>query len=142
MPFDSTRPVTRDKIGLTELADFLETLEPTAFDMETWGAVGKELEMRCSTLGRPRPECGTAACIAGWACLLAGYDFTRREKYLREALTVNRARQLLGLTADEAHQLFLGVFIMPCLPSEWLPKITVEQATRELRRLAKEKGET
>lgn len=62
--------------------------------------------------------CGTAACFAGWACLLNGdqvlgdldaspgaHSWVRDEGGRRRRVDA-RARRLLGLTDDEAHELF------------------------------------
>lgn len=56
--------------------------------------------------------CGTAACIAGWACVLSGAmdtkELRRRERsnpYLFETIA-STARWHLGLTEDEAEILF------------------------------------
>jgi len=45
-------------------------------------------------------ECGTVACIAGWASLLNGGPDDGR--------ALGFASRWLGLTSDEAHALFLG----------------------------------
>lgn len=56
--------------------------------------------------------CGTAACIAGWACVLSGamdtVELRRRERSnLEEFATIEiTAREQLGLASDEAATLF------------------------------------
>lgn len=48
---------------LLRLADFLETVPPSKFDMGRWLSRG----------GQPhelQEECGTSACAGGWACVL------------------------------------------------------------------------
>ena len=44
------------------------------------------------------PDCGTAACIGGWACILSGASLAGDIH--------TRARNLLGLTLDEGRDLF------------------------------------
>jgi hypothetical protein len=63
-------------------------------------------------------ECGTAACFAGWACLLSGYEVDRTqtmgsghdrfEYVVSESgnFAGHRARDILGLTETEASILF------------------------------------
>lgn len=64
-------------------------------------------------------ECGTAACFAGWACLLSGWQVGAVDNSmtiptatvfspdgLQELGVGTTARDLLGLTTDEAAQLF------------------------------------
>ncbi|ASD53485.1 hypothetical protein PBI_LUCKY2013_92 [Mycobacterium phage Lucky2013] len=59
-------------------------------------------------------ECGTAACFAGWTCYLAGYDrFPGAWSYVADPESPKgydhasfKARDLLGLTTDEAADLF------------------------------------
>lgn len=45
-------------------------------------------------------ECGTAACIAGWTCLLSGIK--------PEDVSVFEASKLLGLNSGQASRLFYG----------------------------------
>lgn len=52
---------------------------------------------------RPFPKCGTAACVAGWACILSGKD--------RLDVGMITAQRLLDLTPEQAMRLFE--------PSKW-----------------------
>lgn len=69
--------------------------EPDAFRMDKW-------------------TCGSAHCIAGWACALRGYklhrehDYTRRKWHVfeRHVPIAIAARALLGITSDKAGNLF------------------------------------
>lgn len=79
----------RDKIATT----------PEAYNQGTYG---------CQSSLAP---CGTAACIAGWACLLSGrmdttalYHFSDTEP----AVIHDEAAEALGLDADDAEVLFTG----------------------------------
>jgi hypothetical protein len=79
--------------------------EPRRLEMNNWAVNVDEEEA----------PCGTQACIAGWAVIL-GKGLTnnkKREKYIDRANTHysmnfwhNTARKLLGLTQDQAYNLF------------------------------------
>lgn len=83
-------------------------------------------------------QCGTAACMAGWTCLLSGYEiaeyanlpvpmgwggahglvpsYSRVTKDGGSAVPVrSTAANLLGLTPDEAETLFSGANTAPML---------------------------
>ena len=45
-------------------------------------------------------SCGTAACVAGWALLASGLDYTKVSD------NGSSAQELFGITTDEATQLF------------------------------------
>jgi hypothetical protein len=47
------------------------------------------------------PPCGTTACIAGWALILSGKHLRREVNYLAQG------QKILGLTRDEAGNLFV-----------------------------------
>lgn len=102
MPFDSTgfelptKPVKRNKVPLSELADFLEKLPAHNFNMDIWGETNSPK--------KPTAEhvCGITACIAGWALVLSGRDLRR----CRE--DGNLARRILGLSEEQAEKLFYG----------------------------------
>jgi hypothetical protein len=59
-------------------------------------------------------ECGTAACFAGWTCILAGHELIKDDVGLVWCLCRNDepiwivtvAQNILGLTRDEAAKLF------------------------------------
>jgi hypothetical protein len=69
-------------------------------------------------------ECGTAACFAGWACLLSGYEvnWSSEDAYTNlsgtrrtwgvtgsdgeESDAIGSAQELLGLTSQESNTLF------------------------------------
>ena len=65
--------------------------EPVAYNQKSWGVWGR------------RPSCDTPACIAGWAVHLAGESDPTR---VRD--NVDRAREVLRLTEEEADELFGG----------------------------------
>lgn len=80
----------RDKIATT----------PQAYNQETWGQPSAAA------------PCGTAACIAGWACILSGAMTPEKLYDLGETRHWERiegvAQDKLGLTLDEADTLFNG----------------------------------
>jgi hypothetical protein len=49
------------------------------------------------------PECGTVACLGGWAELLS------KDQRPRGVSTLEFARKILGLTEDESARLFSGI---------------------------------
>jgi hypothetical protein len=49
-------------------------------------------------------DCGTAGCIGGWACALAG---TRETRKFNSTEIMDTARNYLGLTHEQAAALFL-----------------------------------
>jgi hypothetical protein len=106
---------------LTQVRDLIQA-EPAKLDMASWGCV-KEVE----DLGYSetvKVDCGTTACIAGWAVQLAGDKFLVRGfnpspeggYFVSDSVAKNgrvcniedRAQKLLGLTYDEANQLFIN----------------------------------
>ena len=84
--------------NMTRLRDHMASLPPESIDMHTWGNSGPS-------------QCGTVACIAGWACVLSGAardgtSLERMEVYEIKA----RARNWLGLSTTTASYLFLYQF--------------------------------
>jgi hypothetical protein len=70
--------------------------EPRRMKMKQW--VDRNLRERAESA---KPPCGTTACIAGWALTLNG-------KRLRDGVNyMEQGRKLLGLTWDEARNLFM-----------------------------------
>lgn len=54
------------------------------------------------------PDCGSACCIAGWACALEGYEPAKLERNCRAPRVFRKAMELLGLTYKQADELFSG----------------------------------
>lgn len=75
----------------------------TSFDMESWGTmVNMEPHTHTQAL-----DCGTSACVAGWACILDSPEgWYRRLTGYDSFSTERRARVLLGLSDADAHRLF------------------------------------
>lgn len=117
---------TRQRLMWGMIADAIEA-HPELYDQSQWGV---------------ERDCGTAACLAGWACALAGYRPTVRvprysKPYFswdlvnpqplkpwshRESVEAGTAAEdLLGLNPDEAAQAFES-------GTEWTPE--------DLRRIA------
>lgn len=61
----------------------------------------------------PVERCGTACCIAGWACVLGGVTRTRA------IYTADTARELLGLNFEDSQRLFF--------PDGWPKQFTPEE---------------
>lgn len=90
---------------LNKIADFIEK-HPEKLDHNFWCRVGGEvLYYACSAYNKAvnkTTDCDTAACIAGWAVLLAD---TKPEPGSSTSVQ-EHARYVLGLTSPEAVQLF------------------------------------
>lgn len=87
MPFDSDAPTevtTRDRLIM--LRDFLAELPDERFSIR-WAFTGGDAPISMNAF----PECGTAACISGWAQLLFPAD----------------ADDVFGLESHEACELFM-----------------------------------
>lgn len=108
---------------LTKVRD-LAVHEPAKFDMNTWVTIKRELINFPEDTSKIKVECGTTACIAGWAVQLAG-DKLLVDRYssIRDGIyqTTNsvakngrvcdiqsRAQNLLGLTEMETDILFFS----------------------------------
>lgn len=74
------------------------TQYPESWDQSDWGHT---------------EECGTVACVAGWACALSGWEMTKAGFMINAATgatsfnTSGLAQDLLGLTGEQAQQLFI-----------------------------------
>lgn len=129
-----------NKDNMLKLASFLENVEPDRFRLEAWigtiiwyedgiGEVNPSVDLKKFT-DNPY-ECGTTACIAGWATHLIYNEFTKEvpeeiqeirgmfhhflsKKYdISEYRTFNEnelipsaASRWLGISMDQANQLF------------------------------------
>ena len=108
---------------ILEIADLIEAgRDDMTFDMTTFGTADT--------------ECGTAACIAGWAVARYGacgqqHDFDH-ERPLRAGVD-EYARRGLCLTEEEARSLFLP---NPRRDGLGLAEVTADHAVRTLRHLA------
>ena len=89
---------------LNDLADFIEQVPADNFDMSNWLSKQDEDHDRIFKPVQEEFACGTVACIAGWtvagSALFAGKQFS--SSYVPQL-----ARELLGLTEDEARKLFV-----------------------------------
>ena len=90
--------------------------EPRRYNQEFW-ILGKE----SSVVADQKPPCGTAACLAGSACLMEGWtpDYKRSSGYYQDKAAFARvikgrksvyvdelASEILELTEDDAENLF------------------------------------
>ena len=125
---------------LREFADFIEELPTGQFDMGLWGeGTAMDAVTHIREFGEV-PECGTPACIAGWAAVLYAGDVIADSVATLGAVhgLPDAAAAALGLTGTTtrppagprtlAHELFLPVVIPPTM--------TQHDAARVLRRLA------
>ena len=55
-----------NKENMETLANYLDNLPHSKFDMRTW--LNEDNENNCGTIG----------CIAGWACVLAGHESKKK----------------------------------------------------------------
>lgn len=108
---------------LTQIRNLVVS-EPEKLDMSSWSEISAEdLGRFLDKDERVKVDCGTTQCVAGWALQLNGYKFlidgSRSEDgayYATECVARNgrvcdiedRAREMLGLTHDEAGLLFLN----------------------------------
>ena len=112
---------------LRRIADAIEA-EPHRFDFSDWyhwSTAPDDAEVLNEAEAFARGECGTTACIAGWAVYLKG----ETPKYWA---VEHRAQALLDLTTDEAKTLFFA-------PSDFWASgsdISAAEAARTLRGLA------
>ena len=79
--------------------------EPKRLKMWSWIVLRSKYSRRVErsdSVGGDRPfaRCGTAACIAGWACILS------KQNPVGVVEIHNAAIELLGLTQVQAHKLF------------------------------------
>ncbi len=131
--------MNREKLKV--LADAIENADEQTFDMSAWftPASGEESMVWSDTFvaGGINAHCGTAGCIAGWACNI----FLPPGEEVAEDLVERKAMELLevdGYDTAEWHDMdrlfsdsdFWGV--------DDLSSITKEMAVTELRRIANE----
>lgn len=104
---------------LAKLADFLDTKVPRKrFVMSNffrpqgsfWGDSEAPLSLSA--------ECGTSACALGWATVC----FPRTHPTVREETGFTVAREVFGVSTDDANDLFYG------------PEVTPKQKAKEIRR--------
>lgn len=84
---------------LQQLRDHLDQLPDERFDMRFYSAEKGHPRIGRPSFGPVLHNCGTAACVAGWAMAL----FAPRA---RPARVWNKAAELLGLDPGQAHELF------------------------------------
>lgn len=107
---------------MSKIRDLL-ILEPNKHDQDSWASIPADL-VKFNDGGTAKVSCGTAGCVAGWATYFAGdkylvdghseYDEDTGIYYPTIVVAKNnkairleaRARDLLGLSYDEADYLF------------------------------------
>lgn len=95
-----------------EILDLIKA-NPEHLNMSNWAISSRRGVITLATV----TECGTTACFAGWTVLVAGeaidMDWLRLVDWSgalsqRGGSISDRARDLLGLSDEDAHDLFLG----------------------------------
>lgn len=106
---------------ILQLADFIEKLSPERFDISLW----IKAPDRFLTNQQLIHDCGTCACIGGWAQMLFNDPYEDSISHSQHAF------ELLGLTELQADKLF-------CPPNYSEPSLyPQDRVVRTLRRLAK-----
>jgi len=94
--------------NMTALAALLDTVNPAKFDMRGWVMWLGGVEMTCEDFHHVG-ECGTTACIAGWAFHLAHPDVDKKKDALATGVYLDGvAGRWLGLNITERQWLFYG----------------------------------
>lgn len=90
-----------NKEAILAVADAIEgsTIPDLAFNMNYFYVPMRDVSDPIDELVEAAHGCGTVACIAGWACAVFGETFDPR---------FDRARDILGLTAEQGEQLFFA----------------------------------
>lgn len=83
---------------------------PELHDQNTWAESIPERLRTAPITAALLEECGTRACIAGWTCILdEGTEVQIDEggyPYLEDKTFAEHATELLGLTTQQAHEIF------------------------------------
>lgn len=103
--------------------------EPKQFDISHWWEY----------VGAGVPNCGTTACIAGWAIAIANHENPReaRDRYIEKGYwdIVEHAAGILGITPSQGERLFF-IYHWPARYRRQYGKLTVEgKAKRAVRRI-------
>lgn len=88
--------------NLTILRDTIQTMDPSRFAMEAWSrnSDGDAMATRAEMI---RHDCGTAACIGGWAEVL----FVAKDDDINIGTSEDaEIAEALGLSLDQANDLF------------------------------------
>jgi len=113
-----------NKENLIKVKDLIDGVPEEKFDMTDWAV---------------EHSCGTAFCIAGYATILAGYNYRYVQKHGKRSFVNDKGAsgdpevvgaQFLGLTEEEARDLFYGNFT-----DRMRYRITKDEALAELERM-------
>lgn len=112
------------KSRLLRLAEFLDTLDPTQFNIRNWVT---DPDGKCAGDGAV-PGCGYAGCAVGWACVLPEFV----EAGLRLVDGAPRwgnapPEDFFGITEDEFDYLFMSGMYEDCAPEDVTPKMVAER---------------
>lgn len=108
--------------NLRIVRDTIALLPPERFNMATWGGLQTNIYAQLVDQFQLKHDCGTCGCIGGWAQALLSKKGEPEEF---------EPRDLLGLTSDEAEELFY-----PRLPNDRLwNSVTIPEAVKVLDHL-------
>lgn len=117
--------------ALLEKVRKLITEDPRRLNMSTWGSKENSEAAKRNSITE-FPECGTVACLAGWTLLANAGDQKAWGKkfdadgYLKSSIGVPiQAAKLLGISEDEAHNVFLN--------THWGKKQVIRWIDRKLK---------
>lgn len=104
-----------NKRNVKKLATHLHGLRdtPKRFHWPTWSGYISDPNRSPDKITRVKHDCGTCACVGGWAVALFGYSWWRSQS------VADRARSLLGLSEDQSRALFYPTNA-PGLHSTWM----------------------
>ena len=119
--------------AINTVADAVEGLPFDVFNMGEWmdtlGGPINTVVPNWNDRVQTAVDCETAACIAGWTCIVLDDEWS---PYGYDYKPDKRARKLLGMTMDEARQLFtpvVGVDVM-CNYADITPKDAADTMRR------------
>ena len=125
---------------LADLLDRIHEVRPLGFDMSSWFDELEPSSDPTIATDEEIEECGTTACVAGWACSLFMLEYGLTPiSFEYEDEVEAQAREVLGLTNDQTKKLFL----MWGQSKSWghaptqHPAITAALAATVLRELAR-----
>lgn len=95
-----------NKGRLLKLADLLETVDPSRFDMDRWHSGSRFNENKLKF------GCGTTACAGGWACTIpsfkrAGLYISGRRPNYKGGLGFEALEDFFGITSRQSRAIFL-----------------------------------
>ena len=120
--------------NMLKLADLLDNVKPAKFNMGSWCQNTDGEDTSADHVG----ECGTTACIAGWAVVVAIPEPIKRIEVLGDDQSgiAEFARDFLGLTEKQTDYLFYGDWRYRIPKADRLDWDTPKRAAEAVRYLA------